>query len=226
METSEQINEIAAALAKAQGEIKGAIKDATNPHFKSQYATLSAVWDACRAQLSKNGLAAIQTVSTDENVTVTTMLAHSSGQWIKDSIACKPEKATAQGIGSAITYMRRYALSAIAGVAPDDDDGEAAVGRMEPAKKTAAVPIMGRKKKGELQDAIKKLRADIMAATDESEFLGIMNDPKHIEIMDQCQTDMPNWWFGDERNPDYVSMEKLIADKYLDVEVGTDGQRQ
>lgn len=225
METSEQINEIATALAKAQGEIKGAVKDATNPHFKSQYATLSAVWDACRVPLSKNGLSAIQTVSTDENAAtvVTTMLMHSSGQWIKDSISCRPEKATAQGIGSAITYMRRYALSAIAGVAPDDDDGEAAVGRMEPAKKTATVPIMGRRKKGELQTAVKALRAEIEGATDDSELSGILNDPKHIEIMEQCRKDMPNWWFGDDRNPDYVPMDKLIQDRQQSFEGDSHG---
>lgn len=130
METSEQINELAAALAKAQGQIKGAVKDSTNPHFKSSYADLASVWDACRDALSENGIAVIQTPHTDEasNCHVVTMLTHASGQWVRDTFSLPPTKADPQGYGSAITYMRRYALAAIVGVAPEDDDGNAASG--------------------------------------------------------------------------------------------------
>jgi len=130
MEMSEQIGEIATAFAKAQSEITHATKDGSNPHFKSRYATLSSVMEACRAPLTKNGLSLIQGASTSDGaVVVTTQLTHSSGQWFRDSIACRPDKQTIQGIGSAITYMRRYAAMAMIGIAPDDDDGEAAMGR-------------------------------------------------------------------------------------------------
>ena len=130
MKTSEQINELATALAKAQGDIKGAVKDSSNPFFKSSYADLSSVWNACREALSKNGLAVIQTCSMSEHgVTVSTRLAHASGQWVEDDLTLMPVKPDPQGVGSTITYARRYALASIAGVAPEDDDGNAASGQ-------------------------------------------------------------------------------------------------
>lgn len=129
-EQSESINELAAALAKAQGKITGALKDSDNPFFKSRYADLASVWDACRAALSKNGLAVIQLAESDETgVSVSTTLAHSSGQWIRSRLHLRPKDGTPQGMGSAITYGRRYALAAMVGVAQVDDDGNAASGR-------------------------------------------------------------------------------------------------
>lgn len=123
MTRSDQINEIAAALAKAQAEIEGAEKSRTNPAFKSQYATLADAWDACRGPLSKNGLSIVQLPTfTDGKARVTTMLLHSSGQFIEESLDLPVSKSDAQGIGSAITYGRRYGLMAMAGIAPDDDD--------------------------------------------------------------------------------------------------------
>ena len=131
---SENLNEISAALAKAQGEIRGAVKDASNPHFRSQYATLASVWEACRDALSKNGIAVVQSPTSDEagNIAVETILTHSSGQWISGAVGCKPGKADAQGVGSVITYLRRYSLAAMVGVAPEDDDAESGVGRGTP----------------------------------------------------------------------------------------------
>jgi hypothetical protein len=135
MRTSDQINELAGALAKAQGAITGAVKDATNPHFKTKYADLASVWDACRKPLSDNGLAVIQTVSTlPDGVQITTMLVHSSGQRIVEDLVMVPRDASPQSVGSCITYGRRYALSAMVGVAPEEDDAEAAQGRNQPTK--------------------------------------------------------------------------------------------
>lgn len=127
MEMSTTIGALSADLAKAQSEIKGALKDSANPFFKSKYADLSSVWEACRAPLTNHGLAVIQTVSGDSAaVVVTTMLCHASGEWVRDSMTLSPTKPDPQGVGSTITYARRYALAAIAGVAPEDDDGNAA----------------------------------------------------------------------------------------------------
>ena len=130
METSENINEISSALAKAQGQIENAIKDSSNPFFKSKYADLTSVWAACRRQLSENGLSVIQSPEeSSHGISVVTMLCHSSGQWIRSkySMPCDSSKLTPQVIGSAITYARRYALSAMVGIAPhDDDDGNEA----------------------------------------------------------------------------------------------------
>jgi len=130
MTTSESINEIATALAKAQGEMSGATKDSANPFFKSKYADLASVWEACRAALSKNGLAVIQSPSVSEGrVTMETMLVHTSGQWIRNLLSCEVKDDSPQVIGSATTYLRRYALQSLVGVAPEDDDAEAAQGR-------------------------------------------------------------------------------------------------
>lgn len=124
---SDSIAALAAALAKAQGEIEGASKDKTNPHFKSSYADLASVWGACRAPLSKNSLAVLQPAFADGPcVTVTTILAHSSGEFIEVDLTMTAQQNTPQGIGSCMTYARRYALSSLVGIAPEDDDGNAA----------------------------------------------------------------------------------------------------
>jgi hypothetical protein len=125
---SDSIAELAAALAKAQGQIKSAAKDKTNPHFKSKYADLASVWDAIREPLSTNGLSVTQLYSnTQDSVIVVTMLLHASGQWIKSRGSMPVAQKTAQGFGSSLTYLRRYSLSALVGVAADeDDDGNAA----------------------------------------------------------------------------------------------------
>lgn len=139
---SEAINEISAALAKAQGQIEGASKVKVNPAFpKAKYADLASVWDACRDALSSNGIAVLQIPNeTPEGMTLTTMVTHSSGQWFSSRYPVRPVQATPQGLGSAITYARRYALMAMVGIAPEDDDGEAAMGRgqQQPANNVQA----------------------------------------------------------------------------------------
>ncbi len=129
MARSEQINELAKALSVAQGQIVGAEKDATNPHFKSQYSTLDAIWKACRAPLADNGLGVTQIGKITEGGDVLeTILMHTSGQWVSGELRIKSTDPNPQKLGSYLTYLRRYALSAIVGVAPtDDDDGESAI---------------------------------------------------------------------------------------------------
>jgi hypothetical protein len=127
---SENIAELAVALAKAQTEIGSVHKDAANPFFKSSYATLANVWEAVRPVLSKNGLSVVQMPGSDERgYYVQTQLMHGSGQWIRSTTYMKPAKEDPQGIGSLISYARRYALQAMVMACPDDDDGEAAMGR-------------------------------------------------------------------------------------------------
>jgi hypothetical protein len=132
---SEEIKDLAAALAKAQGEIKGAVKDSSNPFFKSTYADLASVWEACRGPLAKNGLSIVQApMPSDYGLCLETILIHASGQWIASVLPIKAIAETPQAHGSAITYARRYALAAIVGIAPEDDDAEAAMGRNQPVK--------------------------------------------------------------------------------------------
>ena len=127
--TSESLVEIAKALSKFQGAMKSVPKGSTNPFFKSKYADLSSVTDAIKAPLSKYGLSYTQVVEPSDNneVRVETILMHSSGEWLSCGILAVPvSKADAQGFGSALTYARRYGLSAAIGVAGEDDDGNAA----------------------------------------------------------------------------------------------------
>jgi len=132
---SPTIGAIAAALAKAQGTIRGAAKDAKNPHFNSKYADLASIVDACREPLAANELAVVQSPTSDANIiSVETMLLHSSGEWICGRISAQARDASPQAVGSAITYLRRYSLAPMVGVAPDDDDAEAA----QPGRETRA----------------------------------------------------------------------------------------
>jgi len=129
---SETIGALAAALSKAQADITGALKDSSNPFFKSKYADLASCWDACRKQLAANNLCVIQTTDLDDltNQTVLkTILAHSSGEWVKSITPILTKDNSPQAQGSGITYARRYALAAIVGLAQVDDDAEAAQGR-------------------------------------------------------------------------------------------------
>ena len=134
MEHSEQLNDLAGALAKAQGEMVGAVKDADNPFFKSRYADLASIWDACRGPLTKYGLSVIQTTELSADVIVDTTLLHASGQWVRGRLQMTPVKHDPQGVGSCLTYARRYALAAMVGICPVDDDGEAASGRGDKSK--------------------------------------------------------------------------------------------
>lgn len=127
MNKSELIDALAKSLVKAQKEMGGAIKDSTNPFFKSGYADLESVWEACRVPLTSNGLCVVQTTRpVDDGVCVITSLLHESGQWMSGELIIKPNKNDAQGMGSAITYARRYALAAMVGVYQKDDDGNEA----------------------------------------------------------------------------------------------------
>lgn len=141
MNRSETIGEIAKAMNAAQPNIKVAIKDSSNPFFKSKYADLQAVWDACKEALHANGLSVMQMPShIDGEPALETILAHTSGQWLSGVYPLSPTKRDPQGVGAAITYARRYALAALVGVVYDeDDDGETSHGRgkVTPDGKTA-----------------------------------------------------------------------------------------
>lgn len=119
---SQEISDLAKALVKAQGAMTSAQKDGSNPHFKSSYATLDSIWQAIRKPLSEHGLCVVQSLLPD-NTLVTTLL-HESGQWVRSYQRLNPVQNSPQGIGSALTYGRRYSLAAIVGICQADDDGE------------------------------------------------------------------------------------------------------
>lgn len=126
--------ELFAALAKAQGEIENASKNAANPHFRSKYADLAEVMNTIRPVFAAHGLSLFQAPAFDGSLaSVTTILAHAGGGYISTTASCVPAKADAQGIGSASTYLRRYSAAAVAGIAQEDDDGNAAAHDAKPA---------------------------------------------------------------------------------------------
>lgn len=159
---TENINELASALAKCQGAMKAAFTNKKNDFLRSKYADLESCWDACRKELTDNGLSIMQLPSFDgKMVSVETILSHSSGQWIKSCISAQPGhtnksgefvlKMDVQAIGIAITYLRRYGLNSIVGnvFSDEDSDGEPTRSEGERAKSTEA------KESGELPEGSK-----------------------------------------------------------------------
>ena len=128
MNRSDSIASLATALAKANLEMSNPAFDKKNSHFNNGYASLAAVLNAIRQPLAKQGLSLIQTISTEPgSVTITTSLIHASGEWLSADVAVAvPNNATAQAVGSATSYMRRYSALSMCGIAGDnaDDDGE------------------------------------------------------------------------------------------------------
>jgi hypothetical protein len=127
MMQSETVGALAGALAKAQGEIENATKNAKNPHFKSNYADLAEILNTARPVLARHGIAVVQSPSYEGGeVQLATTLMHESGEWIRGIASAPATKQDPQGIGSAVTYLRRYSLAAFVGIAQEDDDGQAA----------------------------------------------------------------------------------------------------
>jgi hypothetical protein len=165
MKTSDQINEIAKAMAEAQNKIRPALKDGTNPHFKSKYTSIASVWESLREPMTSNGLTVWQDVTTTERgVSVDTRIVHSSGQWVEFGPLTMPVgKADAQGFGSCISYAKRYALCAAIGIVSGDEDDDAqgtvdrGTGEVKEAKPVGIVPLsdLQKQKIQALLDAIK-----------------------------------------------------------------------
>jgi hypothetical protein len=139
MKTSTDTDKIIPAYIKAEHTIGSVKKTASNPHFKSKYANLEAVMEACSDALDRNGLAIWQSI-TEEGDRLITRLYHTSGQWMEGYTPLIIAKNDMQGLGSAYTYARRYGLMAIMGIAPEDDDGNAASATIIPLPAKKAEP--------------------------------------------------------------------------------------
>lgn len=147
MKTSEQIDAISTALSLAQGEMESASKTTVNPFFKSRYSSLPQIWEVAKEPLRKNKLVLVQDlVTTDKGISVTTRICHASGQWMEfGPLEIPSAKKDAQGLGSAASYGRRYALAAALSIVSDeDDDGNAACA---PAAQQKAPPKLIEKEK-------------------------------------------------------------------------------
>lgn len=132
MNKSESIAKLADALAKAQREIKGALKDSVNPFLKNRYSDLESCWEACKEPLTKNGLSISQGHDCDDKADyLITTIMHSSGEWISYKQRLIFKDPTAQAMGAATTYARRFGLTAAVGIVQTDDDGNEASGRSQ-----------------------------------------------------------------------------------------------
>jgi len=177
---SESIDLLAISLAKAQGKITVAIEDKKNPHFKSTYSSLNSIWDACRSAISEEGLSVTQIMQPSAtSIDLITILLHESGQWIKSVLPIPSLQLTPQQLGSAITYLRRYSLSAIVGVAPGfEDDGESV--RNEKIQSTPSVKALS---KSEIDSFVK--RNSIFEKTQIHEYLNHVAESKKMSF-DEC----------------------------------------
>lgn len=210
--TSETINELATALSAFQGEVQNATKNSKNPFFNSTYADLGEVLNVARPLLGKHGLALVQSPNfsgTKEEgmVTVVSLLTHSSGQWIRDvldtPVFCttgksgKVELVSAQTVGSAITYCRRYAAAALLGISQQDDDAQSVSGKDAPgnARETKPVPT------------------PVYTAQDEKEFatlLGLIRGHFHVQnLFDQFEDFTQKVVESKEKFPPTVLLEML-----------------
>ena len=141
MQKSESIAALAAALAKAQGEMENASKNSQNPHFRSKYADLAEIINTVRPVLSKYGLSVTQFPSFDGTLAhVETIIAHESGEWMSGTTSSPVQKSDPQGIGSATTYLRRYSLAAVCNLAQEDDDANASSKAPKQAQAQAPAP--------------------------------------------------------------------------------------
>jgi hypothetical protein len=148
--------ELFAALAKMQGEVENATKGSLNPHFKSKYADLAEVLNTVRPVLAANGLSVIQSPSFDGAVChVTTTIAHASGGYITGTMSCVPAKQDGQGVGSSTTYLRRYSLAAVCGIAQEDDDGNSSA-----HSKPATYPLISSGEAARIKESIESLNID------------------------------------------------------------------
>ena len=144
MPQSDSIKELATALSKVQGELTYAKKDSANPFFKSRYADLESVWDACRSLMAANGLSVIQMPGNffEGRMWLITRLCHNSGEWIEQEMSLPVTKADSHGCASAVTYMRRISLAAFLSIVQADDDGNNSVAAtIKPTLKSVAKPV-------------------------------------------------------------------------------------
>jgi hypothetical protein len=186
METSDDITAIAKVLPKAQADMGEVFKTANNPAFKSKYADLAAVVEAVVPALNKHGITLLQPISFDGDlVHVGTVLLHESGQWIRCVHSIPLSKRDAHGIGSATTYGRRQGLSAMAGVAPEDDDGNAASAKQPANESKPAKPPTLAERAGRLTATLQavKTKADLERAYSLASALRAELDDKEPDIL-------------------------------------------
>lgn len=197
MNHSESIKEIAVAMNKAQSEITAAKKDSANPFFKSSYADLGSVIKAVKLAMSENGLSYMQAPEMSEHsVGVTTLIMHTSGEWVQSSLMLPLQKMDPQAAGSAITYARRYALQSLMGLPAADDDAEFAMARLEENQPIIGITSGQPLDKAKLERARDYVEGLLHADTDEPDYAKMqaafnrLSPDEQVAVMDM---------FGDKK---------------------------
>lgn len=213
---SEAIDKIIPALIQFQSEVRAVGKNKKNPHFGSSYADLAAIMDEAMPALGKNGLAIVQNLveSSPDEVRLLTTLYHTSGQWLSSLITLRPSKTDPQGVGSAITYARRYSLSPLLGiVTEEDDDGNAASG---PGNTKAQAPAPAQKAKKAEPPAqptapAPKPKSEITLRKERAwkRLLEFVGDPETAKKVLQSRTQKPS---KDWTEDDLVQIEGFVQD--------------
>jgi hypothetical protein len=236
MQQSENLNELAAALAAAQGKFEAIernreveVKKDGKSLYKFSYTTLDAIVDVVRGPLSENGLSYIQGVEGSQNGSVVeTMLLHASGQWIRTitPVHVGGSSDRAQAFGSGVTYAKRYGLTAILGiVSDDDDDGNQADGntiiKVEKPKSNRSVDDpnwTGPLGKSALKQKVSDIGSEIDNYQDADTLIGMLQD--NAPIINQCARDLPEWWYHKKTgNPGGLKHVIHTAGRQLNVKV-------
>lgn len=212
MNKSESIAALSKSLVKAQANIEGAAKDKVNPHFRSKYADLASVVEAIKKHATDNGLAWTQIMHDAENAAkVETVIIHESGEWLSCGVISVPvSKLDAQGYGSALTYARRYSLSAAFGVAPEDDDGNAAA-----AAAPKITPTAGAKERlnAERQKRVEKVASVVMDWLTSGSVGDAVMEVENAELDADEKTYL--WTFFDSKQRSAMKAEhKRLQDKH------------
>lgn len=187
MKTSEAIDQIAGALAKAQGQLSNVTKDKINPHFKSGYASLDSTLDVIRDVFAKHDLALVQGCAVvGEEILMRSRVIHKSGQWIETELPLLLTKNDMQGMGSGISYARRYLAQAMAGIAQADEDNDGQDAATKPATKKPAAPKLISK---DAPDVIEMKKMIKELGRDEESYLKHLSTLNKREITNLNQLD-------------------------------------
>ena len=210
LRTSETIGKIAGALAKAQSEmenpeknrdvkVRGQSKRGGVIEYTFKYATIDTVFNAIRPALSKNGIAYIQPiVETAKGTAVITRLIHEdSGEWLESQVLVGGREGM-QSLGSAVTYIKRYAICAICGIASEDDDDANVAEGQQIASKDGNDLWSGPMNKTKFKAALQTFVTDIESCGDTDSLVALLNVKESVDLMEQCRQDTPAWWYGQE----------------------------
>lgn len=224
LRTSDTIGKIAEALAKAQAEmenpeknrdvkVRGKSKGGGVVEYTFKYATIDSVFNAIRPALSNNCIAYIQPiVETAKGTAVITRLIHGdSGEWL-ESIVLVGGREGMQSLGSAVTYIKRYAICAICGIASEDDDDANVSEGQQIAAKDGNDLWGGPLNKTKFKEVMRAFVTDIDACGDTASLAGLLNHKDSIDLMEQCRRDTPAWWYGQEGS-DVLGLDTRINER-------------